>query len=227
MRLLFCDRETPALTMGMVHVYVRTLQPAAEECWLHLSEGERQRAARFRLPRVREQFVQTRGVLRTLLGAYLDTEPGGVPIVYGDNGKPHLPAACGLHFNVSHTEGLAVFAFCQQRVGVDVERQRPFRDALGLVQRFFSPRECALFENLAEGERPDAFFRAWTRKEAVLKAIGRGVQVLDCCDVTFHKDEPPQVLRLDDDERASEQWSLFAWEPAHGYIGALAVERPP
>ena len=119
---------------------------------------------------------------------------------------------------------LLLFAVGHTRVGVDVERIRAIPDADALVMRFFSRRECDQFQALPPSARPAAFLRAWTRKEAVLKAIGRGVQSLDCCDVTFGTDEPPALLELDGDRSAGRRWDLFGWEPAAGYLAAGAVE---
>lgn len=225
MPVTFCQIDSPRATVpnGDTHVYVAHLGDARPFLPL-LTAEERSRAERFRLGRVRDQFVAARGHLRALLGGYLGIEPQAVPVLYADGGKPHLPEGYPLHFNVSHTDGLAVFAVGHARVGVDVERIRPIPDADGLVTRFFSRRECAQFHALPPTKRPAAFLRAWTRKEAVLKAIGRGVQSLDCCDVTFGEDEPPALLELEGDRSAGSRWELFAWEPAAGYMAAGAVE---
>jgi 4'-phosphopantetheinyl transferase len=211
------------LASGDTHVYSADLGDAGRlECVL--TEEERARASRFRLGRVRDQFVAARGQLRLLLGHYLGIDPTIVPIWYADGGKPYLPPEYPLHFNVSHTDGLAVYAFGFARVGVDVERFRPVPDADSLVARFFSRHEADLFRTLPPDDRLGAFFRAWTRKEAVLKAIGRGVRSLDCCDVTFLPGEPPRLLRLDDDRQAGAGWEIFTWEPATGYVAAGAAE---
>jgi 4'-phosphopantetheinyl transferase len=225
MPVTFCQIDSPRATVpnGDTHVYVARLGEAGPFFPL-LTDEERSRAERFRLGRVRDQFVAARGHLRALLGRYLGLEPRAVPVLYADGGKPHLPAGYPLHFNVSHTDGLAVFAVGHARVGVDVERVRPIPDADGLVTRFFSRRECAQFHALPPVERPAAFLRAWTRKEAVLKAIGRGVQSLDCCDVTFGENEPPALLELEGDRDAGCRWELFVWEPAAGYTAAGAIE---
>jgi len=225
MPVVYCQIDSPRRTVpnGDTHVYVARLGDAGPFLPL-LTDEERSRAERFQLGRVRDQFVAARGHLRALLGRYLGIEPRAVPVLYADGGKPHLPEGYPLHFNISHTEGLAVFAVGHARVGVDVERIRPIPDADGLVTRFFSRRECAQFHALPPGKRLAAFLRAWTRKEAVLKAIGRGVQSLDCCDVTFGEDEPPALLELEGDRSASSKWELFAWEPAAGYMAAGAVE---
>jgi len=225
MSVVFCQIDSPRSTVpvGETHIYTAELGDPAP-LLPHLTDDERERAARFRLPRIRDQFIAARGRLRALLGQYLGLAPRTVPVRYADGGKPHLPPDYTLHFNLSHTDGLAVFAVGRARVGVDVERARPIPDAAALVDRFFSRREGELFRALPAAVRPAAFLRAWTRKEAVLKAIGRGVQSLDCCDVTFAESEPPALVCLDGDASASQQWEVFAWEPAEGYLAAGAVE---
>ena len=225
MPVVFCDIDAPrdAVPAGETHVYSAPLEDPVGFAPF-LTADEQDRAGRFRLARVRDQFVAARGRLRALLGHYLRLPPRQVPVLYADGGKPHLPAGYPLHFNVSHTEGLAVFAVGRARVGVDVERRRTIPDADGLVSRFFSRRECEQFQALPPADRPDAFLRAWTRKEAVLKAVGRGVQSLDCCEVTFANGEPPAVLALDGDPAGGRRWELFTWQPAPGYLAAGAVE---
>lgn len=224
MPVVFCeiDAPRPGVPVGETHVYTAALDDPVHYLPF-LTAEEQDRAGRFRLGRVRDQFVVARGRLRALLGHYLGLEPRAVPVQYADGGKPHLPAGYPLHFNLSHTDGLAVYAVGRARVGVDVERCREIPDADGLVSRFFSRRECDQFHALPPPARPAAFLRAWTRKEAVLKAIGRGVQSLDCCEVTFGEGEPPAVLTLDGN-RARDHWELFTWEPAAGYLAAGAVE---
>ena len=227
MPAVYCDIDSPHpnLPEGVAHVYISMLGDGdGNRFFPLLTDDERTRSAKFRIPRIREQFVVARGRLRFLLGHYLGLPPLAVPILYTDSGKPHLPPGFPLHFNVSHTDGLAAFAFGRSRVGVDVERDRPMPDAAALVARFFSRREGEGFGSVPAVEYSAAFFRAWTRKEAVLKAIGRGVQSLDCCDVTFGQHDPVQLLRLDEDHAAGDKWRMFAWEPAAGYIAAGVIE---
>ncbi|MDB5313770.1 MAG: hypothetical protein JWO38_7972, partial [Gemmataceae bacterium] len=109
---------------GEVHVWVASLDRppcAPAELATGLTPDERDRAGRYRVGPVRDQFVTARGWLRRLLGGYLGLPPHAVPITYAAYGKPVLPGA-PLHFNVTHTNGLALIAVAGRRVGVDVER---------------------------------------------------------------------------------------------------------
>lgn len=226
MPVVFCEIDSPraAIADGETHVYIAPLGEPGALATL-LTDDEQFRANRFRLTRVRNQFVAARGQLRELLGCYLGISPKAVPMLYADGGKPHLPPEYPLEFNLSHTDGLAVFAFGTTRVGVDVERERAIPDAEGLVSRFFARREIAEFMAVPPPRRQAAFLKAWTRKEAVLKAIGRGVQSLDYCEVTIAEDEPPAVRSIEGDASAGDRWQLFTWEPEVGYLAAVAVEK--
>lgn len=115
-----------------------------------LSAAERARAQRFFFDRDRRRFIAARARLRELLGERLGVPPGTVELAYGRNGKPYL-ARGGLHFNVSHCDGMALFGFAPSEIGVDIEALRA-------------------------GECP-AFLRRWTRYEALAKAIGEGVSL--------------------------------------------------
>jgi 4'-phosphopantetheinyl transferase len=211
-----------------VHLWSAPLDGCCDD--LPLTDEERLRAGRFKLERMRRQFIGSRGHLRRVLSRYLALQPCAIPIQVEPSGKPCLdPAVDGrLQFNVSHSEALAVYAVTRRgRVGVDVERWREIPNAEALVDRFFTRRERDLFNALPDDQRQAAFFRAWTRKEAALKAVGYGVQSLDRCDVTFRPDEPELVLRMGDDSLAADKWLLRSWQPAPDYMAAVAVQLTP
>lgn len=222
-------RETPPTVppaADEVHVWVVNLgSPAGDPADLAacLTPEERDRAARYKFGPVREQFVATRGTLRRLLGGYLGVAPHAVPITYGASGKPAL-VGHPLHFNVTHTTGLALVAVGRSRVGVDVERVRAVPDAAGLVGRFFSPAEREAYRALPEESRAAAFYRGWVCKEAVIKAAGASVQYLDGFDVELDPARPPAVLAVHHPVLAGGGWLVADWEPAAGYAAAVAAE---
>lgn len=216
------------LDPGEVHLWRCSLdeprlEVLSQSC---LTSEEWARAGNLKMAPIRAQFIAARSLLRHLLSRYLELAPREVPIEYQDGGKPLLAGPFGhLQFNVSHCQGRGLFAFTQVgRIGVDLERSRSIPNLEGLVGRFFAEREKHRFRALEGVLRLQAFFRAWTCKEAVLKAIGRGVQSLDCCEVAFEPDAPSCVIRLHDDEEASGRWSLHEWSPEEGFLAALAVE---
>lgn len=215
-------------TADEVRVWVVPLDGAsADPAELHgcLTPDERERADRYRAAHARHQFVTARGFLRRILGNELGVAPDGVRLTYGPAGKPLLAGGAeDVHFNVSHTDGLAVIALARRPVGVDVERVRAVSDPAGLVRRFFSPGERDAFGDLPEPLRPAGFFRGWTCKEALIKASGLSIAYLDTFDVELHPARPAKLLAARHAGLSGAGWRLLAWEPAPGYTAALAVE---
>ena len=126
-------------------------------------------------PGLARRFVVARGILRSLLSGFTGTAAEELRFMYGTSGKPSL-ADHDIHFNVSHSAELGLFAFAPDRaVGVDVENERPVRRLLDVAQRFMSEDEIRLLAATAPDERDAAFLRSWVVREARLKAEGRGV----------------------------------------------------
>jgi 4'-phosphopantetheinyl transferase len=151
-----------------------------------LSREERARAQRFHFERDRRRYVAGRGVLRSLLGGYLDLAPEDIEFQYGPAGKPALAAdpkrrqsaggAATLHFNVAHSAGLALYAFTLTGpVGIDVEFMRELPEWERVAESAFSSLELERLRACPRERRGAEFFRAWTRQEAVLKALGVGL----------------------------------------------------
>jgi 4'-phosphopantetheinyl transferase len=193
-----------------------------------LSADERTRADRFYAARDRERFIVGRGMLRTILGRYLGTEPERLVFHYGGRGKPSLGEGAGssIEFNLAHSQGLALLAVARgRRVGIDVEQVRALADADGIVDRFFSRREAEAYRALPAGGRPEAFFRCWTRKEAYIKAIGEGFSLpLERFAVTLGPEEPPQLIDVEGRPGEAGRWSLRDLAAGPGFAAAIAVE---
>ncbi len=210
-----------------VHVFgVRTQAPPETVARFAevLAPPERERADRYRFEHLRTAFVLARGALRLLLGCYLHAPAAGIRFEYGLRGKPALPSGHGLHFNTSHSGGLALFAFtlgCE--LGIDVEWIRPLDDLQNLARRFFCAEETADLLALPAEHQVQAFFRCWTRKEAYVKATGDGLAVpLDDFRVELRPGEPSRFIHIGGDAGATEAWTLHALEFGPDYAAALA-----
>jgi len=174
-----------------------------------LSPDETARAAAFRFQELRDRFVVCRGLLRNLLGNYLDEAPGLMEFRYNPCGKPSLAGShrtAGLRFNLAHSHGTAVFAFALDReIGVDVEFLRA--DFVLEDARLFAPSELQQLRSLSGEEKVREFFRLWTQKEALLKAAGTGFNA------------PWQIVSEPDTI-----WSVMDMKCFDGYAAALAAE---
>ena len=195
----------------------------------NLAADEQARAGRFYFQKDREHFIVARGVLRAILGRYLNREPAGLPFCYGSHGKPALAGQSergAIRFNVSHSHGVALYAVTREReVGIDLERIRFDLEVVEIAERFFSRREAAMLRTLPMAAQRQAFFRCWTRKEAYIKARGEGLSLpLDQFDVSLAPGEPAAVLGTQGDPSEASRWSLEELSPAPGYAAALAAE---
>jgi medium-chain acyl-[acyl-carrier-protein] hydrolase len=194
-----------------------------------LSSEELLRAGRFYFPKDRDHFIVGRGTLRSILARYLDRAPEEFQFAYSPHGKPALASEAngsGLHFNLAHSHGLALIAVTRGReVGVDLERVSQEFAGEPIAERFFSPQEVATLRAVPTSARREAFFHCWTRKEAYLKATGRGLSLpLDAFDVSLAPGQPAALLSHRAEPEAPRRWSLRQLNPAPGYVGAIAAE---
>ncbi|HYP79272.1 MAG TPA: 4'-phosphopantetheinyl transferase superfamily protein [Steroidobacteraceae bacterium] len=154
-------------------------------------------------------------MLRRLLGSQLQRDPASLEFSAGAHGKPRLAGvdpSRGLEFNLSHSGDQALLGCAWGReLGVDIEMWRSLGDEAALVQRYFSPAEQHAYASLPPSARTAGFFQCWTRKEAYIKAVGRGLGLpLDSFDVSLGDGVPVQLLRASEEDGGARQWSLAA-----------------
>lgn len=223
--------DGPGPGPGEVHLYCASFAVSpgrAARLSRSLSAAERQRAQRFHFDRDRLAFSLSRALLRGLLAACTGAPGAALRFAYGPRGKPELAEpASPLAFNVSHTRGLVLVGLSGAgAIGVDVETLSRDSDLEGIAGRFFSPAEAAALRALAAEQRPAAFYRCWTRKEAFLKATGDGLAMgLDRFDVSLDPDRA-RLLAIHGDPTRAAGWTLLHLEPGPGYVGAAAVAGP-
>src|SRR5213596_2074573 len=196
-----------------------------------LTPDERTRSARFQFERDQQRFIVARGVLRDLLGRYLQTQPGQISFVYNAFGKPDLGPefANRLKFNLSHSAGLALIAIATaSNVGVDLEYIRAQSDYADIARHCFSAAEVDYLSALPGHLYSEAFFSCWTKKEAYLKAYGEGLaRPLNSFSVPLTTDPAHTHVDLcvaSEGIVPARHWSLYTLRPAPGYAGALAIE---
>ncbi len=215
-----------------VHVWraaLNTKESRIQSLRRTLTADERARAERFHFQKDRDQFTVARGVLRVILGRYLDVDPSRLRFSYSPYGKPSLERESGggdLCFNLSHAGEMALYAVTRGReIGIDVEPIRTDFANEQIAERFFSPREVAALRALSGNMQPQAFFNCWTRKEAYIKARGEGLSLpLDQFDVSLVPGETAALLNTSGDPQEVFRWSLREVAPAAGYVAAVAVE---
>jgi 4'-phosphopantetheinyl transferase len=224
------------LDAGVSTDQVETAEPGPESSLL--SPDEQERAARFVRARDRRRFVCCRAALRSILGGLLRQPPDSLRFRAAVRGKPELdrdssgenhadklPALC---FNVSHSSELALIGVCRgYELGVDLERVRTIHEADRIVESFFSRAEHAEFATISDDLKPLAFFRGWTRKEAILKGLGIGLAGLSAryetgfgtSDLAPHFAPATPVALVD-------EWRLWEACPRADFVATVAVRAP-
>lgn len=232
--------KTPPATLLLepneVHLWSASLQsdvPSLEYYRALLSEDETRKAGKYYFEKDRNHYTIARGVLRSLLGHYLYTNARSLRFDYNEYGKPllipfnkeHNDETRTLHFNLSHSGEIALYAFSYRRhVGIDVELMRSNIEYDDLARISFSPNERTVLHTLEAGEKLQGFYNCWTRKEAFIKAIGKGLShPLASFDVSLRPNETARLLANREPDGHSD-WALLDLDVAHGYAGALAAE---
>jgi len=213
--------DHPELTAAALHVWRASLDVTSEtlaQLTRLLSPDEQERAARYRVPHARQQFIVARGVLRTLLARYLDALPETFAFQYSPYGKPTLSAP--LAFNLAHSHQLALYVFaCGGEVGIDVEYLARQVDMALIAPKLLTADESAALAALPVAQQYPQFLTYWTRKEAVAKAQGGGLnRVVQPFDVSGDTVILPGVA-------GTTEWQVISFVPAADYVAAVAC--PP
>jgi 4'-phosphopantetheinyl transferase len=219
----------PTLRNGAVHAWRAdlNLEPARlSRLGRNLSADEQARAARFHFARDRERFVAARGLLREILALYLNTAAKRLRFRYGAHGKPTLAEYGDLRFNLSHSHDTMLVAVAHKReVGVDIEHAGADIAVEEIAETVFSTPEVQVLNRLDGEAKRAAFLRFWTRKEAYIKADGRGVSLpLKHVDVSVPAD---RVAVLDESTGkwyACLRWMLRTLTVGPEHVAALAAE---
>jgi 4'-phosphopantetheinyl transferase len=210
----------PSLVLGPLDVHVWRAPgaidgPTARALANDLSTDERERAEQFAFAPDRTRFVAARGTMRAVLARYLARPPRALSFRYGPEGRPELagPDEARLRFNLSHSGGVVVLAVTKAAdVGIDLERVRADASLEDLGTALAS-EERAWLEGLREEERVRAFFTVWTCKEAYVKALGRGLSVVDACAVRIGEGGEARLARAASEDPGPRDWNFSVFDP--------------
>jgi 4'-phosphopantetheinyl transferase len=193
-----------------------------------LSAEEVRRADRFRFSLHKNRFILAHAALRHVLGIYSRCPASSIDFSISPHGKPSLTNnhRGKIEFNLSHSEDLAVVAVSFGSIlGVDVEQVREMPDWRQMARQFFSDAEISAIERAPLAEKSTMFLRFWTRKEALLKAIGTGLQDDLSCFCTAADDlDQASIVRVPElrDAECTGAFTLSSFE-CEGFVGGLAV----
>lgn len=186
-----------------------------------LNEDEQHRAKRFRFRKHHDLFVIGRYVTKVMLAHYAGCTPESVDIVQDSFGKP----ACEMNifFNISHSDDQLLVGFSNSEIGVDIERVNSTVNFERIGKNHFSEVEVNKIMEFTEDERADTFFEIWTKKESVIKGIGKGLGIpLQDFNIT---DQNGQVLWKSPTENDYGAWFAHNIEIRQGFKTAFATQK--
>ena len=148
-----------------------------------LDDDEQNRAMQFRFRKDHDLFVLGRYITKVILSHYTDGSPEKVKITLGETGKPG--SGLNYFFNISHSEDQLLLGFSKSEIGVDIEKTDRKTNIEKIGQSHFSDMEYRYMMKCIDTKRADAFFEIWTKKESLIKGIGKGLHIpLKIFDVT-------------------------------------------
>ncbi len=177
-----CVGQLPDLNHGAVHLWSSRTDLVGDpfsKLLKTLSSEENQRARRYRFKENQREFVSSRGLLRMLIGRYLDVPPEKVTFEYGEFGKPVLKSFPQLHFNLAHSGNFVLIGFSRSHeIGVDLEEKKSNKERFSsIAEMICTKNELGIIKELNPKDAEAALARLWTAKEAYLKWVGTGLQI--------------------------------------------------
>lgn len=175
-----------------------------------LTREEQDAALRLHHHADRVRALLSRYLLRTELATCIGTLPEQLCFQLNDWGKPALRGV-HLQFNVSHAGSLIALCIAHTDVGIDIEPQRAIPESDSILRHFFTQEEISWHE--CQPDREAAFLTLWTRKEALYKAMGRGLGL------------PLNFVAVLPDQDSVHGWHIDTLFAPAGFHAALAWRR--
>jgi 4'-phosphopantetheinyl transferase len=221
------------IKQGVVHIWKADLNDydnKLEKFENIIDEEEKEKACRLKSIIKRRCFIASRGILRLLLSEYIGIDPENIKFRYNLDGKPEILCnLMNLQFNISHSENIALFAFAMDSpIGVDIEKldkEVKFND---IALRYYSTEEYKTITELPKEKGLEQFFKYWTRKEAYIKARGKGIwQLLDKIEIISKIDIEPIILKDNSNPDEIDKWfiyDLYRDFTGKDFVAAIAVK---
>lgn len=188
-----------------------------------LNADEKQKADTFSRAELQQKYINTRGMLRKVLGTYLNMKPQDINIKKAEYGKPFVENS-EVFFNLSHTGNKLVIAVSNVgEIGIDLEQLKARKNLKGLVEKCFSVTEQQSWESLSERQQIIMFYYLWVRKEALVKAIGRGIAMgLDQC--IINPEQQTKFLSIPGGGGSINDWKIIEVKLNQEDVCALVIK---
>ncbi len=223
------------LTKQQIHLWYISLDIKVSPSSLFsiLSIDEQQKANNFYFEQHKTSYILRKIALRQILSKYCMITSNAINFKYTYYQKPYFEInPFNLQFNMSHSHNMAILAITKiHPIGADLEYLKPIEDVTDLALQFFSPQEFSKFALVPTNQKVKAFYTIWTRKEAFVKAIGKGLSYsLNTFDVAFLPNDPVNILKINNSTVEAAKWSLNSSTfnyVNHMYMAAIITKSKP
>jgi len=199
-------------------IYLPDFIELKSELYNYLNFKELKKVQRFYKELDRERYIIYRAITKFILAAYTKLNIENINFDYHLNQKPYLASHPSLHFNISHSQDFAAIAISRKKIGLDIEYMAEDFKFTDLLLDVFENKEILAIQNA--DNKKIAFYTSWTRKEAFVKALGKGIdedfKYIPSLDGE-HKIDPTLAKNI-------EKWQLYSFDLAVDYLGAVAFE---
>ncbi len=199
-------------------VYLPNFKDIQADLSKFLNSAELSKTKRFYKEVDRNRFIIYRSILKLVLGAYTKLNVKNIYLDYDFNKKPYLASHPWLHFNLSHSEDFAAIAVSRRKVGLDIEYMSKDFNFTSLLPDVFDDNETTIIQRSID--KKNTFYTLWTRKEAFVKALGKGIdedfKFIPCLDGEYSVDF--SLIKN------SQDWQVRSFDLADDYLGAIALE---
>lgn len=186
-----------------------------------LTSKELKKAQRFFKEIDRNRFIIYRSILKFILAAHTKLNVKNIYLDYHFNKKPYLASHPWLFFNISHSEDFAAIAVSKKNVGLDIEYMSKDFNFTSLLPDVFDDNQVLEIQNAVD--KKHAFYTSWTRKEAFVKALGKGIDE----DFKYIPSLDGQHTIDFNLTKNSKSWQVYSFNLADHYLGAVASEALP
>ena len=190
----------------------------------YLSPLEVKRAKQYKYKKDHDTYLLARCALRQITAQHLHINPQDLSLHFGEYGKPYSPDYPKYHFNLSHSGDMILIGIASSPLGVDVEYCNDTIDYLSIANSVFSKEEISSLTSLNSKHRGQAFYNIWTKKEAYIKAIGKGLQApLVDFSLRAFDNGYSNLTSVKWDHQECHNWQVFNVEMEGPYQAALSV----
>jgi 4'-phosphopantetheinyl transferase len=220
--------KTTDKTLQIWKIHLDDPNAAPDQLFTLLDEDEKKNALHFRFEKHRRRYITSHAAMRNILAEQLNIPIPQLNIRLHENGKPYL-LTNPLHFNLSHSEELAVLAISfQGDVGIDVEHIKPDVNALEITKRFFHPLEFEQLQKIPPEKRQDYFYLCWTGKEAYVKTKGLGIaNHLKAFALDFTNMNALKIIFANEEVKEFKDWHVQTFQPSNHYLSTIVSTITP